>query len=263
MSIQRTTRDKSMPGAQAIRRAAQVMRNVALLQRNGATLVAISNACELSTSTTFRILRTLTEEHLLSYDEVSKRYSVGRLTCELGLSSGLHEDVRKTWQPLLRQVAKRTQLSTHLFVRSDFEACCIACEEGTLPIRVMAVEVGARIPLGTGAGGLAILSTLGDEELKHVLKAAAVQLNGSEPVDWAQQQILASVLKARNDGFAIGIGAIANGIVEVGVPLRLNESTLQLSISVSDAGNDLAHDRARELAACINDAISEVREGKK
>ena len=53
-------------GAQAIRRAVEIVRTVAQLQRSGASLSRIARAVGLSTSTTFRILRSLTEERLLT-----------------------------------------------------------------------------------------------------------------------------------------------------------------------------------------------------
>lgn len=60
-------------GAQAIRRAMDVVRAVAQFQRTGATLSRVASVTGLSTSTTHRMLRSLTEERMLRHDEIQRR----------------------------------------------------------------------------------------------------------------------------------------------------------------------------------------------
>lgn len=43
-------------------------------------------------------------------------------------------------------------------VRSDRDAICRLCVLGNMIIRAMPMEVGQRLPLGIGAGSLAILN---------------------------------------------------------------------------------------------------------
>jgi len=66
-------------GAQAIRRAMDVVRAVAQMQRTGATLSRVVKATGLNRSTVFRILRSLTEERMLRYDERERHYYLGLL----------------------------------------------------------------------------------------------------------------------------------------------------------------------------------------
>jgi DNA-binding IclR family transcriptional regulator len=109
-------------GAQAIRRAMDVVRTVASLQRSDATLVRVAQATGLNQSTTFRILRSLTEERMLYYDEARRSYHLGVLAFELGLASSGKSQVQSAFRPVLEEVAGKTRLTTYLMARSGNEA---------------------------------------------------------------------------------------------------------------------------------------------
>jgi len=61
-------------------------------------------------------------------------------------------------------------------VRSGFDAVCMHRREGSFPIRTLVLEVGSRRPLGVGAGGLAILSSIEEEERAHIIERVAPNL---------------------------------------------------------------------------------------
>ena len=50
-------------------------------------------------------------------------------------------------------------------------AICLHREEGTYPVRTHALQAGNQHPLGIGAGSLAMLSALSDDEVERVLAA--------------------------------------------------------------------------------------------
>jgi DNA-binding IclR family transcriptional regulator len=62
-------------------------------------------------------------------------------------------------------------------VRAGDEIVCIDSREGSFPIRVLTLNVGDRRPLGIGAGSLAILATLADDEIDRVFIANAEALS--------------------------------------------------------------------------------------
>ena len=157
----------AISGAQAIRRAVEVVRTVAQMQRSGASLSRVARATGLSTSTSFRILRSLTEERLLRYSDIDRWY-VGPLAFELGLAALTEAQVQTSWRDAVDHIARETRLTTYLMARSDNDAVCLLCVQGSTVLRAMPVEVGQRLPLGVGAGSLAILATLDDEEIQRI-----------------------------------------------------------------------------------------------
>lgn len=249
------TQDRGTAGAQAIRRAMDVVRAVAQFQRSGATLSRIAHATGLSTSTAHRILRSLTEERLLRHDGASRSYRLGLLAFELGLATQGESQVQGFWRETIAEIAGKTRLTTYLMARSDCEAVCLLCEQGTMRIRAMPVEVGQRLPLGIGAGSLAILATLPDAEVAGVMAANqprfALFPGGAEQA----ASIPDRVAEGRRDGFATSRGSVADGLVGVGVPVLPRRGLLQLAISVSAVADVIDPAEARGIATVIDTAI--------
>jgi DNA-binding IclR family transcriptional regulator len=244
-----------MTGAQAIRRAIDVVRAVAQFQRTGGTLSRIANATDLSTSTTHRILRALTEERLLRYDETSRCYFLGLLAFELGLATQAESQVQPYWRETIEHLARQTRLTTYLMARSDCEAVCLLCVQGSTVIRAMPMEVGQRLPLGIGAGSLAILATMEDEEIAHVMASNASRLQQFPREGSQTRAIRERVRMARSEGYVVSSGTVANGLVGVGVPVLPRKGLLQLAISVSAVADVMDPGEARQIATSIDAAI--------
>lgn len=242
-------------GAQAIRRALDVVRVVAQFQRTGATLSRVAQATGLATSTTHRILRTLVEERMLLHDDASRTYALGLLAFELGLATQAESQVQPHWRDTIEQIAGQTRLTTYLMARSDCEAVCLLCAQGSMAIRAMPIEVGQRLPLGVGAGSLAILSTLDDAEVAQVMRTNSARLRHSPGGGELAEIILERVRAARDCGYAVSSGSVANGLVGLGVPVLPRQGLLQLAISVSAVADAIDPAEARRFAGMIKEAI--------
>ncbi len=242
-------------GAQAIRRALDVVRTVGRLQRSEATLSRVARAAGLSPSTAYRILRTLTEERMLYYDEERRCYHLGILAFELGLAASGKSQVQGVYQPVVEEVARRTRLTTYLMARSGDEAVCLLCTEGASVIRARPIEVGQRLPLGIGAGSLAILATCDDEELGGILSANAAAY---ELYPGGRNEILRireRAAEAREHGFAMSSGSVAPGVCGVGVAVLPKTGLLQLAVSVSAVTDAMDPAEARKFAETIGSAF--------
>jgi DNA-binding IclR family transcriptional regulator len=247
------TTDDQTPtgGAQAIRRAIEVVRLIAQIQRSGASLSRVARASGLTTSTTFRILRSLTEERLLRYDHLSRCYYVGPLAFELGLAASAEAQSQMSWSDAVNRISRETRLTTYLMARSDREAVCLLCVQGSMAVRAMPVEVGQRLPLGVGAGSLAILATLEDTEVRHIVSDREARPDGQANA----KGILKRVDLARQRGFAVSSGTVAPGVVGVGVAILPHLGAAQLALSVSAVATSIDPKEARKIASLISAAI--------
>ncbi len=243
--------DNSQSGAQAIRRAIGVIRAIAQFQRSGATLSRIASATGLSTSTAHRILRTLVDERMLRHDEAARTYHLGLLAFELGLATQAESQVQPYWRETIEDIARRTRLTTYLMARSDCEAVCLLCEQGSMRIRAIPIEVGQRLPMGIGAGSLAILATVADDELPAIMAANEARLRQFPGAGNQAAQILERVAGARQAGFAVSSGSVADGLVGVGVAVLPRRGLLQLAISVSAVADVMDANEARHIAGII------------
>jgi DNA-binding IclR family transcriptional regulator len=247
--------DAGVDGAQAIRRAVDVVRVVAQIQRSRATLSRVTEGTGLSTSTAFRILRSLTEEGLLRFHEAERAYSVGPLAFELGLAATDDNDAAEHWRGAVDQVARQTRLTTYLMVRSGRDAACLVCVQASTAIRAIAMDVGQRLPLGIGAGSAAILATLEDWEIQQILAAHGPRLKlypgGSQQV----KQIWERVAQIRRHGFSMSSGTVAAGVSGVGVAIKPQDGLLQFAISVSAPKERFELTEGKAIAAIISSVI--------
>lgn len=247
--------DTGTVGAKSIRRAMDVVRVVTQFQRTGATLSKVANVAGLSTSTAHRILRSLSEERMLRYDEERRCYFLGMLAFELGLATQAESQVQPFWRDTIEQISRETRLTSYLMARSDCEAVCLICVQGSTTIRAMPLEVGQRLPLGIGAGSLAILATLEDAEIDEIVTLNAARLRQFPGEGEQVGRILERVGAARESGFSISTGSVANGLVGIGVPVLPRTGLLQLAVSVSAVANVVDPVEARRIAAVIDRAI--------
>ena len=251
--------DGGIAGAQAVRRAMDVIRAVAAFQRSGANLSRVSQVTGLNSSTTFRILRSLTEERMLRYEQQERNYYLGMLAFELGLATQGELQVQNKWRDAVEIVSQRTRLTAYLMTRSDSEAICLLCSQGSMQIRAMPMDVGQRVPLGVGAGSLAILSNLEDAEVTRILESQKLRLALTPRGGEEAQLIIQRVAETRANGFSVSAGSLAVGVAGVGVAFQPRDSRLQLAISVSAVTDSIEPSEARRIADTIASAIQMYR----
>jgi len=242
-------------GAQAIGRAAEILRVVALTQRSGATLPKVCRATNLSRSTAFRILRSLKEERLLDYDEETHRYFIGPLAYELGLSAHAPSDRIVELRERIKSIALRSELTTYLVVRSDTDVVCLGIAQGSAVIRAVPLDIGQRLPLGVGAGSLAILSSLEDVEVNAILAANAHKLTLYGGGRLTPAALRKRIALTRECGYAYSQGSVAAGIAGVGIMLFSSDSVQQLAVSVSLPANQIDKDEQVRLIGIIRKSV--------
>src|SRR5262249_3060765 len=126
-------------------------------------------------------------------------------------------------EPTLARIARQTQDTVYLVVRTGDEIVCVASREGSFPIRVLTLNVGDRRPLGIGAGSLAILATLPDDEIDRIFLANAEALS-AYPFDEVRLRDMIAV--ARQNGYAYNNIHVLPGLENVtemagiGVPIH-------------------------------------------
>lgn len=240
-------------GTQVLARSIDVLRLVAQIQRMGATLATITRASGLSRSTAFRIIRFLTQERLLQYDEASGHYSIGPLAFELGLAAKTQTDLIDRWQPRVNEVSRMTGMTCYLMVRSDAEAVCIATAESFSILRAVPLIVGQRLPLGVGAGSLALLSSLDDDEVRSIVELNRPRLGLMGDGRLTPDILWERIELARERGYAISQNSVADGVIGVGRTIPDTGMLMRLAISVSAPASQMRTDQFESIARIISD----------
>ena len=181
-------------------------------------LVDISAASDLNRATTLRLLETLMAEGFVQRDVTTKRYALGDEALILGIAMQGRDHIRDRARPWLIALAALSGDTLLLSTRHGLESVCVDREFGNFPIRANYLDLGSRRPLGAGAGSLALLAWLPDDEVETVLGLLDPVLKKNYP------RITCALLRteialARQRGYAMLLDLVVDQMGGIAVPL--------------------------------------------
>lgn len=248
-------------GTQAIQRCAALLRIITTYNRNGMRLVDLYRSTGLTRPTAHRLLQALVAEGFIRQDERSKRYFLGALSYEMGVAAAAPYtyDLRDTCYPHLRDVADKTGDTVFLTIRSGFDGVCIARSEGAFPIKVFVLDVGRRRPLNVGAGALAILSALSDDEIHRICLANQERLGRDYP-RFDITQMWQRIHRARQEGYLVNDVLEVDSVRSIAVPILDPHNRPLGAISISALQNRFKGEALREKADVLIRAVQAVEQ---
>ena len=244
----------STPGP--LQRGITVLRTLAMGGRNGVALTHLAQQTGMTHSTVHRLLKQMAQERLVEQDPESRRYKLGSLAFELGLAAEQQFNLRGLCRRVVDQLAQETEDAVYLVQRSGTEAVCIDRQEGPYPIRVLTLEVGGRRPLGLGAGGLAILAALPDDERKDLLRTLKLLIDSQ----WRfpEESLERSVERTRNDGYAVIRNRITAGTTAVAHHIRDKMGRPIAALTVAAVNARMGAERIERIHALLRDAARDI-----
>jgi DNA-binding IclR family transcriptional regulator len=242
--------DNEPTGSQSIERAVAVLRAVAASGQSGATAAAIAAAVRLNRTTVHRIAAALAREGLIDRDEASGRCFLGAEIAALGTLASARHGIHQQAITALARLSAHTGDTAFLSTPSGFDSVCLHREEGSFPIRTQVLWPGQRLPLGVGAGGLALLAAMPDETVAAVLEVNRARLALDYPA-FTGDRLSLLVEQARRDGFATNQGMIVPGSWAVGVALRNSRGQPIAAISIAAIEARMGEKRRSEIAALL------------
>jgi DNA-binding IclR family transcriptional regulator len=244
----------SMSGTQTVERAVRLLRLLSSGNHSRTMgLMDLANDAGVKPPTAHRLLRCLVREGLVVQDEHSRRYALGPLAFELGLAALPRSNLSGKCQHALERLAVFTEDVVFLSVRSGFDSICIHRVVGPYPIKPLTADVGTRRPLGVGASGLALLSSLSDEECSAVLLA-------NQGCLWHYQQLTVEALReavrqTRVLGYALNERHALPGAISIGMTIRNRAGAVVGAISVGAIASRMPPVRRSEIVAAMQKEI--------
>ncbi|NEX64878.1 IclR family transcriptional regulator [Noviherbaspirillum galbum] len=245
-----------VPGAQTITRAVRALKLIAQHAPGGMRLTDLATELELERPTAHRLLQALMSEGMLVRDGASRRYTLGPLVFELGLASAHQFNLGELCRPVLEELARQTQDTSFLFVKSGNDAVCLSRVQGTYPIQTPAVPVGSRQPLGVSAGGLALLSCLTDMEVSRTLASIAPRLSVYGDLD--VEELRAHCMRAREQGFAFISNKAVPGVSAVGLPILSSTGSAIAAITVAATQARMTEKRVADILPLLRSAADHI-----
>jgi DNA-binding IclR family transcriptional regulator len=239
---------------QSVDRAARLLRAVADAGADGATTVALGDACDLNRATAWRILSTLESHGLVSNDRHSGLWTVGpgtfRLVRRAGQDALLH-DVR----PVLERLAVETGETAALAVRRN--GGLAYTEEVTPPTTIATTKWGSRpISLHATSTGKVLLAWSSDEQVARLLPRRLERFTDATIVD--VDALRADLDLSRQRGYCTCDGEFDLGACGVSAPVLDSAGHLLAVVSVWGPPPRVAPDRFPHLGALTMEAAARM-----
>lgn len=234
----------SSGGPNAVQKVCAVLRAVSAKQ--GAKLTELTAISRLNKVTVARILEVLCEEGFVV--KIGKTYTIGVEAIAMSASATRSKNLRALARPSLLRLAESSEDTAQLSVRSGTEAVCIDREIGTFPLRNTYLEIGSRRPLGVGAGSLALLAFLPDDEVRLILQIIEPQLSDFPRV--TRPVIERMIVESRARGYAVSLDLILDKAGAISMPVKGRDGSVACSISIAAVS-----DRIREREAALAEML--------
>ncbi len=243
------------PGTQTIHRAVQLLKLVTANQRTGFRLVDLYRRTGLERATVHRLLQGIVAEGLMRQDPQTKRYFLGSLIYEMGLAAAPKLALRDICNNYLPLIAEKSGGTVFLTVRSGFDGVCVARVDGNLPLKAFVLDVGRHRPLNVGAGGIAIMSALADDEIDRICRVNLERTLKNNPL-YREASLRTAIAQARKLGYSTNKVMKSPSISSAGVLIRYSDGSPAGALSVSTLSSLMSRERMPGIVAILQDSVS-------
>lgn len=240
---------RSVPGAQAVARAAALLRLVTAAG-DGATLQSLAQQAGLSRSTAHRLLTALRAEGLVDQEAGTSLWMPGPELYLMGTVAAARYDVTELARDIVRSLAVKTEESAFLSVRRADETVCLLREEGSFPIRSFVLSEGVRFPLGVASAGLAILAFLPDHDVDAYLERHP-ELAESWGRTHGERPLRTRLAETKSRGYAVNPGLIVEGSWGMGAAVFDRDGRAEWALSLTGVEFRFGPDRLPQLGRTL------------
>ncbi len=258
LPIQQKSRPAAkVTGTQSIQRAIDILHEIAsCADTEGLRLSDLCSRTGLERPTAHRIVTCLEENQMLVRPPKSRSYQLGPAIYHLGLAATQHHSLSNTCAFALDSLAAETGNTVFLTIRNGNDSVTIDRRVGTFPIQALSLNVGARRPLGIGAGSLAILAALPDAEARTIIAENAGRFGPYTDLDG--EGLNALVSQARIDGYVLNVGHVTAEITALGTPIRNAHGAPIGAISVAAIQSRMTAEHIRTCVQLISEHVRQL-----
>jgi DNA-binding IclR family transcriptional regulator len=225
----------------------------------GLRLTDVAEATGLGKSSAHRILSGMTAGGLVEQDAENARFFVGLKMLAWAHAARERFAFARVAGPAIERLAQQTQDTVYLQARTGDEIVCIDRREGSFPIKVLTLSIGDRRPLGIGAGSLAILAALPDDEVERIM-ATQVQARSHFQIDDIMLRNM--IVTTRRNGYAHNNIHVlpgfenATGMVGIGVPIRRGDGMPVAALNVTAVAARMKPPRRDTVVASMRQEVA-------
>ena len=229
---------------------------------NPRNLTELSDAIDLSNSTTFRIVTTLADSNYVERDSQSGDYRLGLACLELAQAYQIGADIRQIALPELARLRDNTKETVHLAVLDKMEVVYVEKLNGLHAVQVMSSRVGGRLPAYCTGLGKALLAHADPQLVRTHFEHTGLHPY-TETTIQCTDALMDHLEEVRRQGYALDAGEHEAEVRCIAAPVLDATSTVVAAISVAGpagrmeplAANIGLIDRTRGAARAISSRL--------
>lgn len=215
---------------QSVERAFHIIESFLVPGNEKMSLKEISEAIELSKSTTFGLVNTLNNIGYLTQDPIDSRYSLSIKFFQINNNLPLKKLILDLTKPILLDLNAKTEETTHFATRSNNQL--VYLEKISQPGSIsMNTAVGTENYLHCTGIGKCLLAYAPDEVVQNVANRNLLKLTKNTIT--SKDKLLEELDKVRAQGYAIDDEEIAIGLKCMAVPVFSDKNVANFALSVS------------------------------
>lgn len=248
---------RDLMGAQSVDRALRLLSLIGREPAGGLPLGEIVEESGLNKPTARRLLLALMRAGLVEQEAETRHYCLGEEAFVLGILAARRHGLLELAMGSLRRLSEITMDTSFLSIRRDNYSVCLHREEGTYPVRTHALQAGLQHPLGVGAGSLAMLAALPNEEVERII-AANERVIVSQYPGFPPDEIRDDLRLARERGFALNPGRLVASSWGVGAAFRYPDGRVAGALSLAAIDSRMQPARQLELAGHLATEVTRM-----
>lgn len=213
----------------SVRRAFEVLDAVAKAPGE-LTVRELADEIGMANSTVHRLLQSLESLDVLTKDPATRRYRLGPAILRLALIGTAEFDLRSVALPYMHRLQDLSEETIGLNVRLGDMRVYVEQLPSKHYLRTTAV-IGEPYPVWSGAPGYVLLAYLEDEEVDEFLDRIEID-PPTERAPASKEQVWEEIMKVRNDGYAVAVGANNPGLANIAAPVW-NDKGVVAALSIS------------------------------
>lgn len=214
----------------------------------------IARDLSIHASTCFNLLKTLTHEGMINFDEATKTYTIGLGLVQLAKGALEQASYVRMLRPHLEEIAVRHSVTATLWQRSSNERVVLVdCANNPSAVRVQ-MSIGQRLPMYLAALGrcMAAYSGLTPAELRRQLS----ELRWEDKPSF--DEYLSDVQEVPKRGYAVDLGNYVKGVSTVSAAILDSTHRPVMAISAVGFSAQLGDSSIKALGEDLRDRAAEI-----
>ena len=227
-----------------------------LAERDEAGVSDISRALGVATSTSHRLLSTLSSREFVVQNPKTRKYMLGIRMFQLGSSVANRLGVRNVALINMEKLAVESGETVNLGVLEKDQVIYLEKILNDDPIRVE-LQVGRAVPANCTAMGKAILAFQPPGKLEEILSCINFQSRANNTIS-DRGSLLSELEKIKNRGYAVDNEELIKTIKCIAAPVFDHNDRVVAAISIAGPSFRLTDERISELVPLVRDAADKT-----